>query len=283
MWIWFISLYGIFATVAIIVVQKNRRDDETLVSAIDQSGLPPLDRLHATIEIAKLRQANLSWFERSISTAGVVAFFSMLIGTGFQAVKSSSDAIRAEQIDREVKELQLQKADFEKATGELAQSVVSQYQRTSYIDDSGIRVLRTRLRYLERETSADRDHLIEAFGLAMLTADYGDAARLLNSHPDLLDRTKSTDLMILAEFYYLTGDSNSAKAMLKSLDGMLGGAPLGVRIRAVVLNATLNPATQEDLVTQYAALLRLDRDDAARRLDRERSRMRAASAKFRVK
>src|ERR1700722_2463456 len=130
MWTWFISLYGIFATIAIVVVQKNRRGDESLISQIDQSELPPLDRLNSTIELAKLRQASLPWFERSISTAGVVAFFSLLIGTGFQAVKSDSDAIRAAQIEREVKELQSQKLDFERAVRELAQSVVAQYQRT---------------------------------------------------------------------------------------------------------------------------------------------------------
>jgi hypothetical protein len=283
MWTWFISLYGIFATIAIVVVQKNRRGDESLISQIDQSELPPLDRLNSTIELAKLRQASLPWFERSISTAGVVAFFSLLIGTGFQAVKSDSDAIRAAQIEREVKELQSQKLDFERAVRELAQSVVAQYQRTSYIDDSGIRVLKERLHYLERDDTESRDRLIEAFGLAMVAGEYREAARLLSSHTDLLDRTKSTDLIILAEFYYLTGDSDSAKAMLKNLEGMLGGAPLGVRIRAVILNATLDPSAQEGLVKQYAALLRLDLDDAGNRLERGRSQMRAASAEFRVR
>jgi hypothetical protein len=283
LWLVLISLYGILLTIAIIIVQKRGYNDESLISTIDKSELPAVDRVNAIIEVAKLRQASLPWFERSISTAGVVAFFSMLIGTGFQAVKSNSDAIHAEQIERDVRELQLQKSDFDKAVAELAQSIMSQYQRTSFIDEAAIRVLRARLRFLERDGSIARDRMIEAFEITMIIGDYGAASRVLNGHMDLLDKTKSTDLIILVEYYYLTADSNSARALLKNLDAMLNDAPSSIRIRAIVLNALVNPGLQEDLVTQYATLLRIDREDAATRLDREKARMRNAAAEFRLR
>jgi len=43
-----------------------------------------VEELKAIVEVAKARQTEIPWYERSLSTIGILAFFSMMLATSFR-------------------------------------------------------------------------------------------------------------------------------------------------------------------------------------------------------
>ena len=154
--------------------------------------------------------------------------------------------------------------------------MVAQYQETGRVDEPGVRVLKRRLRILEDSPILTRDQILETFDMAVVAGEYASAVRMLRKNQNVLDHAKGTDLVTLAEYYYISNDPNSARALLKRVTGQMAELPAGVRKRAIVLNSMLEPG-RENYEAQLAALLSIRVEDASLTLQKEKAKLKAAA------
>jgi hypothetical protein len=283
LWLIVIGFYAAGCTFALFLnhtrAARRGRMEELLAGAgVEQ--LAGLQRLKALCSVAEIRQAETPWYERSLSTVGVVAFFSMLIATGVQTTRSGLETIKVEKLQQEKQDLEKQVAEIGELLSRTTSTVVKQYQITGYLDPIGEDTLRIRLAKLSASRSMDESQLQEAYTLALLLRDFKTAVQIIEDHLDLLDRTEPSHLVSLAEYYFLIGRLGSARDCLSRAEPKLSGQTNDVRKRAIVMAALLDTSRRQESVDRLAGLLKVQRLEAERRLDIEMTRFKRGAQRF---
>lgn len=278
-WTLLIATYAVGLSVIFLIVQKRRaKETDLLAEARKLAGdeLTPLERLEALAQMARIRKREMPWFEQSLSTLGVVVFFSMLIATSVQTAKASLEAAEAERLRQDVKALEVQRSDLDTLVVDITRAVVTQYRRTGRLDPTGERVLKHRLLELDKVANPSRADLIEKFEIAFIAGDFERAVSLIERNIDLLDRTDPGNIITLAEYYYLGGAAGSATELLDQLEPKMSTLPPAWRVRMIVLNSILKPDPPR-YSAELSAVLRISSEDAARQLEFLVNRFKGAS------
>ena len=219
-------------------------------------------RIELITEAAKVQQQEIPWYQRHISTAGLVAFLSMLVATGFQAVTSSVQSASVERLKSEIKDLESTRHDLEVVMGDASRTVLDDLRP---LEASARGLLTYRLKMLEQVKAPSPSGLREQFQIAVRLQDYEAAIRLVEAHDELRQENSGEDKLLLAEYRFLSGTAAGARALLDSIGESWRSMPAPFRQRAIVLRATLNTIRQSDVV-DFAAALRVPEGEAERRL-----------------
>lgn len=278
-WTLLFATYAVGLSVIFLILQKRRaKETDLLTEARKIAGgeLTPLQRLEALAQMARIRKREMPWFEQSLSTLGVVVFFSMLIATSVQTAKASLEAAEAERLRQEVKALEIQRSDLDTLVVDITRAVVTQYRRTGRLDSTGERVLKHRLLELDKVANPSRADLIEKFEIAFIAGDFERAVSLIERNIDLLDRADPGNIITLAEYYYLDGAAGSAAELLAQLEPKMSTLPPAWRVRMIVLNSVLKPDPPR-YSAELSTVLRISSEDAARQLELLVDRFKSAS------
>lgn len=152
-------IYSMILTVLLVILYRMRHRQSELDRIwkdVTAKTDPTLEELKAIAEVAKARQTEIPWYERSLSTIGILAFFSMMLATSFQTISSAKTAIESSNIRQEINVLESQRAGWKRLLKSLSEVVVLKQMNSGRIEESEKNVLRQRLSDLEQEDSGLR-------------------------------------------------------------------------------------------------------------------------------
>src|SRR5258707_11464655 len=125
----FLIFFGVTTVLCALIIilghkrqsQKDRLSTEVDKISLDQFSAP--EKLQALSHLAVIQQHRVPWYERSLSTIGVVAFLGMIIATGVQIIKTSVESGKAEQLQQQVAALNQERSVIEEFLAKVSRSV----------------------------------------------------------------------------------------------------------------------------------------------------------------
>jgi hypothetical protein len=197
----------------------------------------------------------------------------MIVATGIQTIKGYTEAAKAEQMQQQVGALREERQTIEELLTKVSRSVADRYTETGHLDTAGKEILEHRLKHLRFNGRLAPDELSETFTIALLLRDFETAKATLRDDSRLLDTSKPSDLINLAEYEFIQDAPNSAREYLKRVIPIISTLPVSWQVRTIVLDALLN-GNEEIHAKQLAAILLIDSEQAKRRLSSEMARLR---------
>lgn len=237
-------IYGLSMTLYLLRkqrVQNKQTELDKIWKEITAKPDPTVDDLKAIAEIAKVRQTEIPWYERSLSTIGLVAFFSMLIGTSFQTINSAKTEIESSNLRQEIKGLELQRAAWNKLVKSLSEVIVLKQMNSGKLAESERDVLRQRIRDLEQTTNKTKQDESEQLKIYLALNQFDNASALVEKSQVLLEDTTPENLLLLAEASFLDGAKNRAKVLLSKFEPNISKQPQDWQVRFFILSAALDP------------------------------------------
>jgi hypothetical protein len=274
-------IYAMGVTLSLfILARKCHSPSGRDLESLKLEELSPLQRLEALARIAEIRKSEISWYERSISTLGVIAFFSMLLATTAQTIKAGLDEIRAERLKQELHQLEEQKSELVSVVAQVSKAVLQEYQRSGSLDQGGKQLLASRLRTLVTLEPKTRNQALEQFDLALVLREFAAATEVLDEHSDLIDEQNPTDRITMAEYFLISGDEDSARSEIARVKPDLSRLGAPPRLRAIFVMAALDPSNSA-LVREVADLLHINEPRARERVEAEIDNFREAARQYR--
>jgi hypothetical protein len=240
-----IFIYAVVLTVYLLYKQRaasKQTELETIWHNISSATSPSAKDLKAIARIAKARQSEIPWYERSVSTIGIVAFFSMIIATSVQTLNSVKAEVESIRLRQEIKELEAQRVAWKKNVKGLAEVIVHKKSNGGKLEKTEEDILRQRLTQIEESESPTKEETAEKLKI-YLALGRNEEASLLVDTSSLLDGEATPEtLLLLAEASFLEGSSGRAKSLLKKFEQSgLSRQPQEWQLRYFVLSATLSP------------------------------------------
>lgn len=241
--------------------QQTDNELERLWQTITSKPNPSTKEIKAIAEIAKARQTEIPWYERSLSTIGIVAFFSMLIATSFQTINSAKTEIESSNLKQEIKGLESQRASWKQLIKGLSEVIVLKQTNGLTIEESEANVLKQRLDEIDRIGTSNREDDVEKLRLFIALKQYDSASALVEKSAFLKDEASPEIVLLVAEGCYLDGAKGRARSLLKKVEPELSKQRLEWQLRFLVLNAVL-ASDYQPYVNQVAALKRVSLGEA---------------------
>lgn len=280
--LWILAFYCLGVTVVLLLSRyRSARERELLrrLNAIPLDSLEPLQQLEGLAKTAEIRSKQIPWYERSLSTIGVIAFFSMLIATGLQTTNANLSEVKVQRLQDQLKALEAQQASLVPAVARAARATIDQYQARHVLEDGAEEVLRLRLDTLQRSSTGGQERIAEMLDIALVLRDLHQAVSLIESHPEFVETAKPHYLVSVAECYVISGSKAHAAETLKRLEDNISTLSRNQRFRVLVLKAVL-AANVEPHVEDASVLLRITRSKARERLRRDVQRLQRYAQDF---
>ncbi len=237
----FLSIYSLMLTAYLIKVYRKRNKNtelDTIWKEITARTNPTAADLTAIAEVAKARQSEIHWFERSVSTIGIVAFFSMIIATTVQTINSAKTDIESSNVKQEIKALEAQRVTWKKLLKSLSEVIVLK-QLNGRLEESEKDVLRQRLQDLEEADSGKAEDERERLKLYLALGRHENASALVEKSSVVAADTTPENLILLAETSYVDGAKSRANLFLNKFEPNLSKQPVDWQVRFFVLKAAL--------------------------------------------
>jgi hypothetical protein len=261
-------------------LERNQSELDVVWQRITSNQNPSVKDVRAIAKIAKARQTEIPWYERSLSTIGIVAFFSMLVATSFQTINSARTEIESSNLKQEIKTLELQRGAWAKLIKDLSEVILLKQTSAGKLEQSEQDVLRQRLGEIERNEKPSKEIDTEQLKIHLALREYNEASTLINGSAFLADETSPEILLFLAEASFVDGARERAKFLLKKFEPSLSKQPVEWQIRFLVLSAAATSEPQS-YVKEVAALKRISLNEAEEflrsRLDELREQARRRS------
>ena len=268
-------ILGIYAALltAFFLYEYFRKDDKT--SGLFSQCMDIVEKEESTTEKIKaisalndLKKSVSPWYEKYLSTIGVIGLFSRTIAAVVQTINSTIQQSRADALEENMSELKEQVAAAELFVADVSSAIQSGAFDTQRIGEIERRILRYRFEELRKSTKLDNQALSEAFSLALVLREFETAVELLEENRELLDGSYPADQLTLAEYYYLVGSNSAAQQIVDQIDEEGGSHPRSFVKRFVVLKVALG-APIENVVGEFATTFDIKRDQAIESLTRE--------------
>jgi hypothetical protein len=204
---------------------------------------PSSEDIKVIAEVAKVRQTEIPWYERSLSTIGIVTFFSMLIATGYQAINSAMAENETYNLRQEIKGFESQRDSWNKLVKELSEVIVLKQSTNNKLEKSETSVLRQRLDELDKVDRPTTEDQSEKLKIYMALKQFGDASALIEKSTLLTDEASPENLLFLAEVSFIDGEKSRARDLLKKFESGLSKQPVEWQLRFFVLSTALSSDT----------------------------------------
>lgn len=214
----------------------------------------------ALTEIAKVRQMQIPWYERSLSALGIVAFLSMLVATSFQTINAVKTEVESKSLRDEIHSLEAQRDSWNRLIRDLSEVIVLKATNDK-LEKSEQGVLKQRLSEIERVDNSDKETDSEKLRIYLALKLYDNASTLIEKSKALGDAATSENIIFLAEMSYLDGARGRTKVLLKKFESGLANQPIDWQARFYVLNAALS-ADPKLYGNEIAALKHISLDEA---------------------
>lgn len=281
--IWTLSALAYAALVTVVYCRARRAaarpfaDDLRDLWQAARTVEPAKDRAEVIKALAELQKASTPWYERTVSTVGVIAFFSMSIAITVQTIQGNLEEARAQRLGAQLEDMKEEHTAAEEFVAEVSRLVASGMRSAGTLSDLEKRILRYRLEMLERKPETDEDAVREIFALALALREYPLAVSVLEREQEVLNLAVPADRLSLAEYYFLVSSHSASKQLLGEVWAQRQTLARPLVTRLVVLRAALG--LSRDAAGELAELLNVSPQEAARILERETAAFRAGVAR----
>ena len=267
-----LGTYAVLLT-AFFLYEYFRKDDKTTelfaqCVEIVKNEESPTEKIKAISALNDLKKTLSPWYEKYLSTVGVIGLFSMTVAAGVQTINSTAQQSRADVLESDLAELKSQVELAEQFVANVSSAIQSGAFDTQRIGEIERRILRYRFDELRTSTDLNSEALSEAFSLALVLREFETAVELLEKNRELLNDRHPADQLTLAEYYYLVGSNSAAQQIVNDIDAAGGAQQRSFVKRLAVLKVALG-APAEDVVGDYANAFDIRRDQALESLTRE--------------
>jgi len=274
-------VYGLLLTVLYSVARKAaakplQADLRGLWEAARKVELPR-ERAELLRALADLQSAATPWYERTLSTIGVIAFFSMSVAVTVQTIGANLQESRAERLREQLEDLKETQLTSERFVADVSRLVASGMRSGGSLSELERKILRQRLEALAHKGDATDETVREMFSLALALREYPQAVALLEEHRSVLDLAVPGDRLSLAEYYYLVGSPQAAKELVGKVWADRVSLDRSLVTRLIVLRAALG--VSYDGAHELATLLKISDEEATRIVERETRAFRAGVAR----
>lgn len=235
------------------------------------------DRAEIISKIAEAEHSFSPWYEKSLSTAGVIAFFAMLVAASVQTVMVTRESFKLDQLQVQIDSLAEGKKYADSVIKDAVQTIVDKHQLGGRLYREEKLLLEHRLRQLEKINSLSKAEFAELYRLQLLLGRFFAATDLLEEHKALLDMTAPADIISLAEYYYLEGAGEVARKLLDSLNVKLPQLSAPWQIRYMVLRTVFEPEGKDDYILRLSSLLKVSTAEARTQLNYQVIRWKSAA------
>jgi len=240
-----LSIYALAVSAYLIRLHRlrNKRTElDKIWTEVTQKSNLTTENLKVIAEIAKVRQTEIPWYERSLSTIGIVAFFSMIIATSVQTINSAKTDIESSNIRQEIKGLEAQRAAWKRQLKSLSEVIVLKHLDSGKIEESEKDVLRQRVKDLEEADSGELEDESERLKIYLALQQYDNASVIVQKSTVLAQGTSPETLLLLAENSFLDGAKNRTKLLLSKFEPNISKQPVEWQVRFFVVKAALEPS-----------------------------------------
>ena len=264
MFITLLLMYSLGISFYLIRKQRatNRRSElDNIWYHITSKPDPSMEDIKVIAEIAKVRQSEVPWYERSLSTLGIIAFFSMLIGTSVQTINSAKAEIESSSLRQEIKVLESQRSVWNKLIKGLSEVIVLKQSSTGKLEKSEEEVLQQRLGYIEESETSGNKNDLEKLKIYLALKQYAEASALIDNSTLVADEASPETLLFLAEVSFVDGAKGRAKSLLKKFETELSKQPVEWQLRFFVISAALS-SDPKAYSKEVAALKHIELNEA---------------------
>lgn len=271
-WIVTLACYGALVSVALVAGHRKRlrrieEETENLIKAA--SRVRSIEgRAKLLGSLSELQKAATPWYERSLSTIGVVGFFSMSLAAGVQTISANLSAARAERLEDALEDLQEERNAAENFVNQVSKMVVSGALPIRTLGRAERELLRFRLDRLRAKEKLEIAEAKEMYTLALAIRDFHSAVSIFEQYRELLEGTSAGDQVSLAEYYYLVGSQEAARELIEELWEKRSTSDRLVVRRMSVLRVLIGHALDEE-ARELARLFRTRQSEALAILSRE--------------
>ena len=227
--------------------QRGADRSRVLIESWFESTPPSAESVKAYSEFRRTMQLELSWYQRSLSTFGVIAFVSMTVAAAIQTVRANKEQMDAEALRKENTQIEAQVSSIAK---DMAIQMQSEYLTGVRPNDTEKQLLRYRLNELARQPIT-LDIARERFDAAIMLDDHNAALSAYASYPKGVD-VRPEDRVRLAEGALMMGNPIAARALFLGLLESSVQLDKSLRARVIILETALDP--EKLRAEEYAAL-----------------------------
>lgn len=279
-----LSVYALFMTLAAWAIYYVKDPPSIEVELLKllrdgQASLP--DRAEGFAALAEVRKSELRWFEKALSTIGVVAFVAMTVTTAVQTIRAAVQEQEAKQWESRVSAMRERVADADLVIVSVSRALLDRASRASLLTDDEKRILRYRLENLLSRPRLEDPEVDEVMSLAIVLREFSVGVDLIERKPSLLQSARLVDQLAFAEYYYLIGSADAAKRLADRVWLQVGELPPQAQLRAVVIRVVLGQQSQSDAVSDVNRLLRVTTTEASRMLEGEIEAFRRGATRLR--
>ncbi|MFH1891154.1 MAG: hypothetical protein ABIK83_00550 [Candidatus Zixiibacteriota bacterium] len=270
-----VCLYALGVTIALIATQ--RRESRvlkygSLLDGLDSEQVRPRERLRIISEYAKIRSYFTPWYEKSISTIGVVAFFSMIVGTTIHVIDTAEERVAADRLRFQIEKLEEEKSAAESVLPIVSRTLIDANASGRELSENELSLLRYRARQLSDSENLSPAELVELYNLQLLMREYAKAVKILENNLEVLDQTVPADRVTLAEYYILIGAHTYAGDLLSTMREEFATLPSVWKLRYATLWA-IAFGDSARFVAELASDMKISRSDAQERIRKEVGRL----------
>lgn len=273
------AILGAWAATATImllfrVITDRHASTATVVSAqlaAYAKSAPSLSEaeLKQFVEIAKLAESSRPWYERALSTIGVIAFVGLTTGAVVQSINASVQQAKAERLTDEQRRFEDDRAVVDQALGDISSAVLADPLTLRRGWD---KALSHRLVALETQANRTNEELAESFQILVLLGEFGRAAELVDQNSSAISVNDPNMLVILAEYRLMSGMDQAARQYVSSIAGSREGLSASARLRWLALRSYFGEPI-DVLAPEVRELLRVSDSEARAILQDKVSRL----------
>lgn len=204
--------------------RSERRRHFHLMATRQMAKLPSEKRFEALIQMHEVQEKALPWFQRSLSTLGVVAFFSMSAAALTQTISAQFSEFKASAAERRYSYIQDSARMTEVANSRSSRAMLEMLSTNSPRLPEMVAFLQSRLELLadpRRPKNTEAEDAKEGIAIAIALQNIHCAAQIWRNHPEIgLDtlELRQAYKLSFAQFFYFLGEDSRAGDVLDEVE-----------------------------------------------------------------
>lgn len=263
------------AIISAVLIYIYYTDNHNLLKIKDfarkraSEGNSSLENVQAVTELLKATSNLSPWYEKGLSAIGIVAFFSMSIATGIQTININSNTAKLEVSKKELQLAEERIDVIDRLTREIASDLTHKRIPSNNLTTLQLKIVEFRISQLEEKSDINNDDFRELFQLLLINQDYKKAINLFHNSIELIDDSRLSDLISLAQYYLLTGVPSQAELLYKSVYNKYNSLPDLWKYKILIIGVAIDRRRLKEHSRQLSVLNKIGINDANSQLLKE--------------
>ena len=280
-----VLMYAVGVSAALLYAYRRRSQDDAIgraLTAFEAEEHPVAERVQVMKAIAEIRNNDIRWFERALSTMGVVALISATVAAAVQTIRFAVEEQETKRLEQRALESEGRIGSAEALISAMARVLLGRASQAALMNEDEKRILRYRMDRLAGVDEPDQPAVDELIAIAITLHDYSRSVSLIERRPELLREDRAADQVSLAEYYFLVGSQAQARQMSERAWVRRAQLPRPVAMRLLTMRSLLSLDSAANVVADAARLLGVSLPEAEIAIDADVDAFKAGAKRLRA-